>query len=106
MAIPRGTLIEESPLLVLSGEEWRGADETVLHHYAFGWGPRNKGAVIGLGFTSLYNHSYNPNARAENKEKRLVMRLFARRDIARGEEITINYNGEPADRAPVWFDVQ
>ena len=27
------------------------------------------------------------------------------RDIAPGEEITVNYNGEPASRAAVWFEV-
>ncbi len=27
------------------------------------------------------------------------------RDIAPGEEITVNYNGEPTSRAAVWFEV-
>ena len=27
------------------------------------------------------------------------------RDIAAGEEITVNYNGEPRSRKRVWFDV-
>ena len=29
----------------------------------------------------------------------------ALRDIAPGEEITVNYNGDPSDRSPVGFDV-
>jgi SET domain-containing protein len=33
-------------------------------------------------------------------------KLFtAIRNIAAGEEITVNYNGEPGDRTPVGFDV-
>ncbi len=30
---------------------------------------------------------------------------MAIRDIAQGEEIVVNYNGEPADQTPVWFKV-
>ena len=31
--------------------------------------------------------------------------FMAIRDIAHGEEIVVNYNGEPGDKTPVWFKV-
>ena len=31
--------------------------------------------------------------------------VFARRSIEAGEEITVNYNGEPGDETPVGFEV-
>ncbi len=30
----------------------------------------------------------------------------ALRDIAPGEEITVNYNGSPEDQSAVWFEVK
>ena len=35
----------------------------------------------------------------------MVVQFKALRDIAAGEEITVNYNREPQDRSPVWFEV-
>ena len=32
--------------------------------------------------------------------------IFALRDIEEGEEITINYHGEPGADAPLWFHSQ
>jgi SET domain-containing protein len=31
------------------------------------------------------------------------MEVVAIRDIHAGEEITINYNGDPENQAPLWF---
>jgi SET domain-containing protein len=35
----------------------------------------------------------------------LVIDYVALRDIAPGDEITINYNGATDDRSPLWFEV-
>ena len=32
-----------------------------------------------------------------------ILVFVAVRDIAAGDEITINYHGDPNDAAPVWF---
>ncbi len=74
-----------------------------LADYAFSWG---RGTVaLALGYGSLYNHSYTPNARYQDVG-RCTKEFVAIRDIAAGEEITVNYNGEPDDRSAVGFDVR
>jgi SET domain-containing protein len=34
------------------------------------------------------------------------MSIITRREIKKGEELSINYNGEVTDKSPVWFDVR
>ena len=60
---------------------------------------------MALGRCSLFNHSYKANAYAQPYVKERVMEFLAARDIAEGEEITINYNGEPDAPGPVGFRV-
>jgi SET domain-containing protein len=98
--IGEGEEIERVPVLVLpwTENEW----ESGLADYFFAWG---KGTVaLALGYGSLYNHSYQPNARYDDFSPRTKV-FTALRDIQPGEEITVNYNGDPADRAPVGFTV-
>ena len=60
--------------------------------------------ALALGFGSLYNHSYRPNARYDDVGRQ-AKAFTALRDIAAGEEVTVNYNGEPGLRRRVWFEV-
>ena len=60
--------------------------------------------ALALGYGSLYNHSFRPNARYDDVGPQ-TKEFTAMRDIAPGEEITVNYNGEPTSRAAVWFEV-
>ena len=99
-SIRKGEEIERVPVLVYSVEESEAG--TILPHYCFAWG---KGTVaLALGYGSLYNHSYRPNARYDDVGPR-TKTFTALRDIAAGEEITVNYNGNPRSRAKVWFEV-
>jgi uncharacterized protein len=101
--IRAGEVIERVPVIVLPAREIEDdSGATTLAGYCFVWA-RGKVAVA-LGYGSLYNHSYRPNARYEDRGRRTKL-FTALRDIAAGEEITINYNGEPRDRSPVGFDV-
>jgi SET domain-containing protein len=101
--IREGEVIERVPVLVLPAGEVEGPDGWAdLASYCFVWG---RGTLaLALGYGSLYNHSYRPNARYQD-EGRQVKVFFALRDIDAGEEITVNYNGDPDDRSPVGFDV-
>jgi SET domain-containing protein len=102
-AIPKGEIIESVPVLVMTSEEFaEGLANTVLKDYCFGWGVDQ--VALALGYGSLYNHSYKPNARYEDVGHR-TKAFIALRAIAQGEEITVNYNGKPRSRAKVWFDV-
>ncbi len=63
-----------------------------------------KQTVVALGYGSLYNHSYSPNARYEDANPRTKL-FIALRDIQPGEEIVVNYNADPNDRSDVGFAV-
>jgi SET domain-containing protein len=101
--IRKGELIEKVPMIVFPAEEFEtGLSGTRLANYCFAWG---RGTVaLALGYGSIYNHSYRPNARYDDVGPR-TKTFTALRDIKPGEEITVNYNGKPKSRAAVWFEV-
>lgn len=99
-----GELIERAPVIVLDSSAMACIDTTRLYDYYFEWSDRGE-IAIALGYLSLVNHSYKPNARYVKNEAALAIDLVAYRAIGAGEEITINYNGDPKDRTPVWFEV-
>ena len=101
--IRRGEVIERVPVLVLPIDAVRTPSRwTGLARYCFHWG---RGTLaLALGYGSLYNHSYRPNAFYDDTGGPAKV-FTALRDIAPGEEITVNYNGEPGDDSPVGFEV-
>jgi SET domain-containing protein len=99
----KGELIERAPVIVINDKQWPSAEKTILSDYAFDWGEKDEHAAIALGYISIYNHSYSPNAQLEQMLDELMMEIIAIKDIQRGEEITINYNGDPANQDPLWF---
>ncbi len=102
-AISEGEVIEQVPVLVLDRSDIEDDDSwTGLAGYCFEWG-RGK-VALALGYGSLYNHSYHPNALYEDSGRQTKI-YRAIQDIEAGEEITINYNGEPQNSAPVGFEV-
>ncbi|WP_318617107.1 SET domain-containing protein [Sporosarcina sp. YIM B06819] len=103
--IKAGELIEVSPVLISCKNEWKYLKKTVLFNYCFNWGENYEHAAIALGFGSLYNHSYTPNATFNNNLNNLSIEFYAHKDIKNGEEITINYNENADDNSPLWFDV-
>ena len=67
---------------------------------------RSRGrGVFALGYGSIYNHSYSPNARYVKHFDRRTIDFIALWDIAAGEEIPTNYNGVPDSKKMVWFEV-
>ena len=104
MEIVEGAEIERVPVLVLPASEL--ADDRPLaglNGYVFTW--HRDQVAIALGYGSLYNHSYTPNARYDDRTPQTKI-YTAIRDIAAGEEITINYHGDPDDSSPVDCDVK
>ncbi len=97
--IPGGTEIERVPVLVIPESEiWYSS----LADYVFDWTDGTVGLALGYG--SIYNHSYQPNACYADVDGH-VKTFMAIRDIEAGEEITTNYNADPDARTPVGFDV-
>ena len=101
----KGEVIESCPVIVLPAEEIDTLELTQLYNYYFAWGPESKDAAIALGYGSLYNHSYTPNARYYKDFDNSLLKYVCIRDIQKNEEITINYNCDPEDKTPVWFDL-
>ena len=98
-----GEVIEAAPVVVVPRAQIAHLDATILGDYYFVWGEDKKDAAILLGRCSLCNHSYEPNARFVLVPAQQAIEFVALRAIKVGEEITINYNGDPANRAPLWL---
>lgn len=105
-ALPEGTIIESSPVIVMSGDDRKKLDETLLHDYIFEWQPDGQElCCMALGWVPMYNHSYQSNCEYFMDYDTNSMYIQTVRHIAAGEELTINYNGDWDNSEPVWFDV-
>lgn len=100
--IKQGEFIEEAPVIVIPIEEWKLMRKSILSNYVFRWG---EDKALALGYGSIYNHSYTPNARYLTNIENQSIDFYAREDIQEGEEITVNYNGDPRDQSSLWFKV-
>ena len=101
--IAAGSTIERSPVLVFPKDDlYSPAGTALIASYVFAKSKKRVGLTLGYG--SLYNHSYAPNAAYEDLPGD-VKHFYAVCDIMAGEEITINYNGAVHDDTPVGFDV-
>ncbi|HDR7777705.1 TPA: SET domain-containing protein-lysine N-methyltransferase [Bacillus tropicus] len=103
--IKKGELIEQCPVIVIPMMERYYLDMTEVGNYYFNWGKDYNDVAIALGYGSLYNHSYFPSASFSNNLENLSINFYAIKDIQQGEEITVNYHGNPEDKSPLWFDV-
>ena len=104
--IEKGTVVEVAPVIVMTREERKLLDQTLLHDYIFEWGQDPKGCCMALGYLSVYNHSYRSNCEYEMDYEEGLISVKAVRFIKAGEELSINYNGDWNNETPVWFDVK
>lgn len=109
--IELGTVIEISPVIVMSKEERNLLDQTSLHDYIFEWGgekdnPEANCCCMALGYVPVYNHTYQSNCEYEMDFEEKQISVKAVRFINAGEELFINYNGDWNDSKPVWFDAK
>jgi SET domain-containing protein len=103
-SIKKGTVLEISPVIVMTLEERKLLDQTLLHDYIFEWGYEKDRCCMALGYVPVYNHSYESNCEYEMDYENNIIAIMAVRNIGAGEEIFINYNGPWNDKTPVWFD--
>ena len=104
--IEAGTVVEVSPVIIMSSEERKLLDQTLLHDYIFEWGDDKSRCCMALGNVPIYNHSYESNCEYEMDYEREEIIIRTVRPVQAGEELFINYNGEWNDNKPVWFDAQ
>ncbi len=94
-----GAVVEECPALWLDDDQWEAVDgQGGLHGYCYD--APGGGALLALGFGSLYNHAADPTLDYEVLMRPPRVRLTTVRSVAAGEELTIRY----AEPEHLWFD--
>ena len=102
--IAENTIVEVSPVIVMSGDDRIHLDKTALHDYIFEWGTLKDKCCMSLGLVPIYNHSYQSNCEYFMNYEEDVILVKTVRLIEKGEELTINYNGNWDDKTKIWFD--
>ena len=105
-ALEANMVIEIAAVIVMSVKDRKLLDQTLLHDYIFEWGVQKNQCCMALGYVSLYNHSYNSNCTYDMDFKKKIITIMTTRKIKKGEELFINYNGDPDKKTPVWFDAK
>lgn len=104
--VEEGTVLEIAPVIVMSREERKLIDQTLLHDYIFEWGEKKEQCCMALGYVPVYNHSYRSNCEYEMDFDNNTISIKTVRFVKAGEELFINYNGNWNDSKPVWFDAK
>ncbi|HRI26386.1 MAG TPA: SET domain-containing protein-lysine N-methyltransferase [Ferruginibacter sp.] len=104
--IPANTVIEVAPVIVMNAMDREHLDKTLLHDYIFEWGKLKDKCCMALGLVPIYNHSYKSNCEyfMDFEDDNIMIKTV--RVIEKGEELTINYNGDWNDETRVWFSVR
>jgi uncharacterized protein len=102
--IEANTIIEIAPVIVMSKEDRKLLDKTILHDYIFEWGKDKQQCCMALGYVPIYNHSYKSNCEYEMDFNAKTIAVKTIRFIKEGEELFINYNGDWNNSNRVWFD--
>jgi SET domain-containing protein len=105
-ALEANMVIEIAAVIVMSAQDRKLLDQTLLHDYIFEWGVQKNLCCMALGYVSLYNHSYHSNCTYDMDFKKKTITITNTRKIKKGEELFINYNGDPDKKTPVWFDTK
>ena len=102
-AIDINTIIEISPVVILTSSEKELIDQTILYNYIFDWDQGN--ACMALGLVPVYNHAVPSNCEYFQDYENNTILIKTVRDIEANEELTINYNGDYDNEKEVWFEV-
>lgn len=104
--IKKDEIIEKCPVIEAPKHDMSNLRESILVTYFFYFGKNKERLAIALGFGSIYNHTYKPNATYKIKHTEKTIDFIALSDINKDDEITVNYNyGNPKDKSPLWFEV-
>jgi SET domain-containing protein len=104
--IDQGAEVETAPVIVMTWEEKKLLDQTLLHDYIFEWGEDKKQCAMALGWVALYNHSYQSNCEYEMDFEAQTISIKTVRVIEAGEELCVNYNGNWNDGNKIWFEAR
>ncbi len=104
--LAKDEIIEICPLLEMPVDDVFALTDSLLATYYFSFTDSADKVAIALGFGSIYNHSYDPNATYKKISAEKTLEFKTLRNIKEGEEITVNYNrGEPDNKDQLWKDI-
>ncbi len=104
--IKKGEIIERCPVIEVPKHDIASLRESILVTYFYYFGKNKQRLVVVLGFGSIYNHTYTPNATYKEKYKEKAIDFVALKEIKKDEEITVNYgSGNTKNKSPLWFKV-
>lgn len=100
----QNTIIEISPVIVMSEKERKLLDKTTLYNYIFEW-EKNQ-CCMAMGYVSIYNHSCPSNCEYYQDYDAKTITIKTVKNISKNEELSINYQGDFDNKKPVWFEVK
>jgi SET domain-containing protein len=108
--IEKDKIIDIAYVVPIPNKDYKKIRKTILFNYCYIWedpehNPEFNNAIT-LSISQFINHSYTPNVKYLYDYKHKAMEFTTIRDIAKGEEILVNYNGLVDDFDPVWFKVE
>jgi len=109
-SIKKETVIDVAYVVPIPNNEYKKIRKTILYNYCYIWEdpkhiPTFKNAIT-LSVSQFINHSYEPNVKYLYDYENKAIEFSAIKDISKGEELTVNYNGLVDDKSPVWFKVE
>jgi SET domain-containing protein len=107
--IKKGTIIDIAYVVPIPNKEYKKISNTIIYHYCYVWEdpkhlPEFENAIT-LSISQFINHSYKPNVKYLYDYDCKAIEFKAIKNIAKGEELTVNYNGRAMDKTPLWFEV-
>ena len=97
------SIIELCQVIILNKEDTQAIHRTHLHDYYFIWDIEKGESAIALGNGSVYNHSEEANATFTLDHENRLISFYAIKDIAAGDEITIDYLPMKESGYELWF---
>ena len=102
--LSKGDVIEFCPLVLIPKKEQNCIHQSILHNYYFLSPPPHSKMCIVLGYGSIYNHAFQPNADIVFDLPNLHLEIHCISAIEPGDEILIDYTGGLKDAPKLWFD--
>lgn len=91
-----GDLVEIAPIIFWDEDSDKLVQESDLRFYVFEGRSGSSGpSVLGLGYSSLYNHSEHANVTYKIVPKKNTIVFRARTKIRKGDQLFINYGYDP-----------
>lgn len=104
VSMKEGEVIEVCPFIEIHDPESSNLENNFLINYYYFFGETKERVLVALGFGSLYNHDYAPNAAYTIHPDEQTIVFSAIKNIRKNEEIKVNYNHGNDDCAPLWFE--